>query len=331
MLVRRIGLVYPAAVWSLARNLRRWDVVGAVVPGIIGNLFITAARATGTPVFLLVRGEKQRTVAWMFGESRSKPLFIWALRQMERPVRRWAKKGVPTFVAGEELALRYRVPGANVHNLYPGLSSDFPFASAPRTSGSAAHDGPLRLITVSRLSLEKGIDDLLRAVDLLRAQSVGASVTVIGEGPDRDRLESVAAGLGLDGLVDFRGFVPHGPELVRALDEADVFVLPSKSEGLPHSLVEAMARALPVITTTIGGMPALLADGGGLLVAPGDPQALAAAIARLGGNPQERAALSARSLEKAQAFTSDRILEEFCTRLGVTYPQLGWPASPRSS
>jgi glycosyltransferase involved in cell wall biosynthesis len=157
---------------------------------------------------------------------------------------------------------------------------------------------------------------------LLGAAGRPVALTVAGTGPDRERLGALAAQLGLADRVRFAGFVPHGRGLVAVLDAGDVFVLPSRSEGLPHSVVEAMARGLPVVATAVGGLPELLGDGSGVVVAPGDAAALAEALGALHADPSRRAALSAASLARARRFRPEAQLAELCDRLADAYPEL---------
>lgn len=321
MLVRRAHRVVPSALRVLDREAREWDVVGAVVPSLVGNLFVRVARLRRRPVFLLVRGEKQRTITFIMGRRLRTLPFVWALRAMERPVRRWIRRGAPAFVAGDELVQRYGAPGARLFNLYPALSRDFPVLTGPRALDGAS-GRPLRLVTVARLSPEKGLADLLAAVALLVATGRPVTLNIAGSGPDGERLAALVAELGLGGHVRFAGFVPHGRALVAVLDEGDVFVLPSRSEGLPHSVVEAMARGLPVVATAIGGIPELLGDGSGVVVAPGDVPALAEAIGVLHDDASRRAALSASSLARARRFAPEAQLAELCGRLADAYPEL---------
>lgn len=323
MLVRRIHRVAPATVMIFARYLRRSDLVGAVAPSAVGTILITLARLWRRPVFLLVRGEKQRTIRWILGARQARP-YVAALKLMESAVRHWIRAGVPAFVAGHELVERYASPQARVYDLYPALSRDFPIATIPRTASHA--DGlEHRLVTVARLSGEKGIDDLLRAVALLGEQGLAVRVEILGDGPLRAELEALAESLGVADRVNFAGFVPHGPQLISALDDSDAFVLPSRSEGLPHSVVEAMARGLPVVATAVGGLPAFLRDGNGVLVPVGDPPALASGVSQVLRDPDLRAQLSARSLKAAQHLHPATQLAEFCARLADAYPQVLGP------
>jgi glycosyltransferase involved in cell wall biosynthesis len=138
---------------------------------------------------------------------------------------------------------------------------------------------------VGRLAPEKGIDDLLRAFAAVRS-GMDASLLIAGDGPDRMKLEALAAELGIGDAVEFAGYTANVAE---ALARMDVFVLPSRSEGIPLALLEAMAAGLPVVAARVGGVPEVVADGEtGVLVPPGDPPALAAAMADLLSDPLRR-------------------------------------------
>ena len=177
-------------------------------------------------------------------------------------------------------------------------------------------------MTVARLSGEKGIDDLLHATAILHRDGMPVRLQIIGEGPSRAELEGLAGRLELADRVSFAGFVPHGPRLIGALDEADLFILPSHSEGLPHSVVEAMARALPVLATAVGGLPALLAYGVGVVVPVGEPAALAQAAKAILRDPQRLSELSAHSLQTARRMHPQAQLMEFSALLRADYPAL---------
>ena len=114
---------------------------------------------------------------------------------------------------------------------------------------------------------------------------------MIGDGPDRARLERHALELGLNGRVRFVGSVPRA-EVLEALAGAQALVISSDWENFPHTAVEALALGTPLIATAVGGVPEIVSDGvNGLLVPPGRPDALAAAIARFLGSEELRARL----------------------------------------
>jgi glycosyltransferase involved in cell wall biosynthesis len=173
-------------------------------------------------------------------------------------------------------------------------------ASAPRWS-PAERERPL-IVAVGRLKAPKDFPTLIRALSGLRPDSFEA--VIVGEGPDRPRLEEEIEALGLSGRVRLAGERRDVPELLAA---ADVFVLPSASEGLPVSVLEAMAAGLPVIASRVGGVPEQVSDGEtGLLVEPGDPNELTAALDRLIADPSLRRRLGAAGRARAeQAFDLD--------------------------
>lgn len=146
----------------------------------------------------------------------------------------------------------------------------------PLDAGRPEH--PPRVVAIGRLVEKKGFDVLAQAARRLPGDVV---VEIVGDGPERGRLEAIA-----DGRVRFAGALPHGAALAR-LHGAGAFALPCRElasgdrDGLPVALVEAMRAGLPVVTTPVAGIPELVRDGeSGLLVQPGDPDALAAAIGR---------------------------------------------------
>jgi glycosyltransferase involved in cell wall biosynthesis len=149
----------------------------------------------------------------------------------------------------------------------------------------------------------KAPDILIHAVD--RAVRAGFDITlrIAGDGKHRAELEQLAARLSLAGRIQFLGQVPAGAGVRAELDRADLFVLPSRCEGLPRAMVEAMARALPCIGTTVGGIPELLHPDD--LVSSGDVDALAQKIREVLSSPSRMTAMSARNLARAQDYRDD--------------------------
>lgn len=142
-------------------------------------------------------------------------------------------------------------------------------------------DGMATVLAVGRLSPEKGFDVLIEALAYLKRQGVPQYLTLIGDGPLRSSLEDAAKHFAVFDLIEFAGELP--PAEVRArLERADLFCLPSFSEGLPISIMEAMAIGVPVVTTWIAGIPELAEDGvTALTVPPARADALADALRRL--------------------------------------------------
>lgn len=160
----------------------------------------------------------------------------------------------------------------------------------PARYGAAARKAPgKRLLFVGRLAAVKGVPVLLEAFAEVLAAHPEAELTLVGDGPERPRIETRAQELGCVGAVRFAGYLSQD-EVAFELDRADLFVLPSFAEGVPVVLMEAMASRLPVVAPRIAGIPELVEDGGsGRLFAPGDASALAATMSELLADPDLRA------------------------------------------
>jgi glycosyltransferase involved in cell wall biosynthesis len=177
--------------------------------------------------------------------------------------------------------------------------------TGPRQPQSFCGD-PLRLVSVGRMNPEKGYDILLEA--LKRLDESGArrwTLEAIGPGPHLELLRARAVELGLADRVTFPGQVPWGPELFSRLDRADLYVLPSLTEGMPRAVLEAMARGVPAVATRVGGLPDILDSS--VIVPPGDPVALAGLIRPYIGDRQRLARESRTCVERAQDFHPDRV------------------------
>jgi glycosyltransferase involved in cell wall biosynthesis len=167
-------------------------------------------------------------------------------------------------------------------------------------------DRPL-LVSVGRLKEPKDFRTLLRAFALLR--DVPFDAKIVGDGPDRAVLESEIDRLGLRGRVELTGDRDDVPAILAA---ADCFVLASNSEGLPLSILEAMAAGLPVVASAVGGVHELVTDNvTGFLASQGEPEALAAPLARLLRDPELRARLGAAARTDVGArFSVARVQDE---------------------
>ncbi|MGB2693642.1 MAG: glycosyltransferase [Dehalococcoidia bacterium] len=165
--------------------------------------------------------------------------------------------------------------------------------------------------SLGRLSLEKGLDVLLRAAANVIGRGVPLHVLLVGDGPWRDRLERQAAQLRIAEHVEFWGEVSHD-QVPTALAEMDIFAMPSRAEGFGVSALEAAAMALPVVGSRVHGIPDVVQHGTtGLLVPPGDAKALEEAIEWLAGDAGLR-----RSMGQAgRAFVQERYRWEESTAL----------------
>ena len=139
-------------------------------------------------------------------------------------------------------------------------AADVPWTESPPTETEAVQAGPARptLATVAMLRPEKGVEDLLRAVALLRDRGRPVILRLAGDGPLRRRLETITRELGLGGDVRFEGYVA---DLEPFFEKADFYVQPSREEALGLSVLEAMARGLPLVVSEGGFLPRLVGEG----------------------------------------------------------------------
>lgn len=164
--------------------------------------------------------------------------------------------------------------------------------------------GDVLAIQVAALAPHKSQETLLDAAARLSRSAPNVTICIAGEGALRDVLLARHRALGLGDRVRFLGFREDVIPLLRA---ADLFVLSSYLEGLGTSVLDAMAAGLPVVATEVGGVPEIVRhEVNGLLVPARDPEALAAAIARLAQDPGARARMGAKGRERAREFGSDR-------------------------
>lgn len=162
-----------------------------------------------------------------------------------------------------------------VHNAMP---------DSAKRAACVEHAGPVRFIMVARLDQQKDHHTLFRALAQIREYAW--QLDLIGDGPLSDELQAEADRLGMGDRINFLG-LRH--DVDDWLQKADLFVLASRWEGLPRSILEAMRAGLPVIATAVGGIAESVADGEtGLLVPRGDTLALRRSLVRLLDNPAER-------------------------------------------
>ncbi len=275
------GLINPIHLWQLARFLRRerFDVVHThlTYANIIG---ILAAHMAGIPVIASLRTAGYDT-------------------NYHNPVRHWLETLILRYGANRVMAVGHtvaeihqeRLRGRAIDVIPNSVNIIPPLPPAERTSlrnkltGRAPH--PL-LISVGRLSLPKGYPDLLNAFSAVRQQYPEAALIIAGGGALRGELEAQMTTLKLEGFAFLLGARDDVPDLLAA---SDLYISSSHWEGLPVSVLEAMAAGLPVIATSVGDVPRVVVDGTGIVLPPREPAALSAAICDLLADPEKMRAL----------------------------------------
>ncbi len=225
----------------------------------------------------------------------TRPFFRWLFPRQLR--RHCAHAGAATYVTESALQRRYPpAPGAYATHYSDVELADDALVATARVAEPAQR--AFRLIWVGAFDLlYKAPDVLIDAVGMCRSEGLDVSLVFVGDGTHRHDLEERTRALGIADHVAFRGNLPSGAAVRDELDAADIFVLPSRQEGLPRALVEAMARGLPCIASTVGGIPELLPAGD--LVEPGDATGLAAKIREVVSDADRRTSMAARNLAKA--------------------------------
>lgn len=193
-----------------------------------------------------------------------------------------------------ELATARGVPAERVHVVPNAVKPPTVLATPFSNTGR-----PPRIVAAGRLHPKKGFDVLVAALALLRDQGQAFDCEIAGEGDERARLEGLIAEYGLGDRVRLVGWRDDVPAF---LATGDVFAFPSYQEGFPLVLLEAMAVGLPVVSSAISGPVEMIADGvDGALVPPGDPAALARALAGLVATPRKAVALGVAARTKVLA------------------------------
>jgi phosphatidylinositol alpha-1,6-mannosyltransferase len=162
-------------------------------------------------------------------------------------------------------------------------------------------DNPIRIGFIGSFArMYKGPDTLIRAAALCQ-DHLNLQLEMVGAGRYLLEMKRLATKLNIADRVEFRGELTSGLPISEFLDSIDLFAMPSRAEGLPRALVEAMSRGCPCIASDVGGIPELL--DAGELVAPGSPERLAKLILRVAADSNRLLAMSARNLAKAAQFS----------------------------
>ena len=228
--------------------------------------------------------------------SISHPLRALARRRHVSALRRICRHAAATaYVTARALQRRYPPSRSAFTTHYSSVElPEAAFAPAPRVYERPA----LRLVTVGSMEHFYKAQDVL--LDALAGCGRNIRLALVGDGRCRLELEQRALRLGLASRVDFRGARPAGEAVRSELDRADLFVLPSRQEGLPRAMIEAMARGLPCIGSDVGGIDELLR--GDCIVPAGDSEALRSKILELAGDPARMACEAERNLVKARGY-----------------------------
>jgi glycosyltransferase involved in cell wall biosynthesis len=294
-----------------------------------GNLFVLPlVRLLGfTPVIWIVSDRDE--VAYAYEVRRRNGFRMVAGRILGRiigAVENHFVRRCAVVANGEELSRKARqLKVTNTDQVLPVISTTLSAVNIVGKTGQRPADGTKELLYVGRLAPEKGLYDLLPAFrQLLDHHEQKLRLRLVGWGAagEEGRLRLEAERLGLTSLVSFQGLVPHGPELFSYYRRAEIFVLPSRAEGTPRVLVEAMAHGLPIVATDVGGIPSMVRSGeNALLVPPGRPAALVEALDRLLRDPFLVARMSDANVKRARDYTVEGLARRMAGFLADRIPE----------
>ncbi len=233
-----------------------------------------------------------------------------------RRTRRWALRRASRVLSPSAylrgIALGWGLDPGRV-SVIPNPAPEIPpLPSRDELRAELSLEGPT-LAFAGRLGVQKALGVALEALAAVR----GVTLAIAGDGPEREPLQRRAHELGLDGRASLLGAVSR-ETVLRLFRAADASLLSSSWENFPHTVVEALAVGCPVIATAVGGVPEVVRDGeNGLLVPPGDPDALAAAIRRFFGDDELRRRLAERAAGSVAEYAEETIFSRIEDELEV--------------
>jgi glycosyltransferase involved in cell wall biosynthesis len=290
---------YRQVASALRRAVRSGDAVILRVPSTLGSVLEGYLRSLGHPFGVEVVGDPYEVFAPNVVRHPLRPfLRFWSPRRLQGVCRRAA---AALYVTERSLQQRYPCPGYCTTASNVELPDDA-LRARPRRFDQRRNG--FSLVTIASLEqLYKAPDVLIDAVAECLRGRLDVRLIILGDGKYRATLEARATQAGAGDRIMFGGHLASRTAVRAVLDEADLFVLPSRTEGLPRAMVEAMARALPCIGSAVGGVPELLPPED--LVPPGEVTALARKLNETLRDPSRMERMSARNLERARAFREE--------------------------
>jgi glycosyltransferase involved in cell wall biosynthesis len=310
-------LIMPLVFLRAWQASKRMDVVHARMPNYTGVIGAFVSRIRNIPVF-------NQIVADWYVEAQRMPIFrkfgLGLLMKLNMYFYDWLErlvcKGQMVFAQGQTSFDKHAPVSdcvlalSSAHYLVDIVNPKPRFTQPTKT-----------ILNVARLNAVKNQALILKALKVLRAANEDWQVVFVGEGPQREPLDAMAKSLGISQYVTFAGQVNRGDALWHYYDQADCFVLSSRSEGTPKVLLEAMARGLPVVASAVAGVPTSVKhEERGLLFADEDVVGLVAELRRMATD----SALREYMVANANVFCTQHTVEE-STRLMLDKVFRRWP------
>ena len=303
---------------KIVKVLEHSDLALAILPSYVGVLASFISQRQNFPLFQWVVGNWSRNVIL----RRQSPTGTWVASNMLAPLLdgaiKWLTRDVLTFYNGKIL-----IDQGKPFHFTRTSSSIREEDICLREASDLPANSPLRLLFVGRLSPEKGISHLLKAVAQLNSANEAVRLYLVGSGSLEAQLRIQAAELNISDCVDFLGYVAERESLLKLYREADIFILPSLEDQQPKVLLEAMSQRLPIIATRVGGIPSIIEhSNNGLLIPPGDPEAIVEAVRKLKSDPSLRRRLRHAGIAYASNHTVEKETDRMLKILAGYFPHL---------
>lgn len=301
----QFALAFPIILWRLIQIVMDRDAISMVrLPTTIGGLLGLLLAIVRRPYGVELVGDPAAAYSSESLRHPAAPFFKWAFTASTRFLCRHSK--TVSYVTRETLQVDYP-PGRHADTFhYTSLDLPKEFLSSSPRPVERFQRAEFNLVQVAMMpTYYKGHDISIATLKRLIDLGQNVRLTLVGDGDKRPNFEALAVELGVWDYVDFVGQFLTGPEVLRALDEADVLILPSRQEGLPRVVIEAMARGVPCVAHNIGGTAELLDDS--QLVDVLTAENFAAKIAKNIADPELLAQQSARNLNLAGDYVQSRV------------------------
>lgn len=288
-LKRKIALLpwLPGNVSVLWRAIRAADAVHTPIPGAIGTIGAVLAFAHQKPLFV------RYCQNWFMPKTVTDRAWKWAFERFA------GGKNVMVATGGSSEPPSNR--NANIHWIF-ATSLTVEELAAVRKVRHRPPRGRARLIIVCRQEVGKGTEVVIESLPLIMRDFPSLTLDVVGDGAALSDFRRLSLTLGVGDNVRFHGSVDH-EKVIRLLRKADLFCLPTRSEGFPKSVLEALACGLPVITTRVSVLPQLIGNGCGILVDEATPEAIARAVHESFSDADQYHEMSAKAVETASQYS----------------------------
>lgn len=299
--------------FTILRAARGMDLIYAQGAVVVGFCSLIVGKLTGKPIVVKFVGDVAWEQAVNNGETKryledflSQPeggLHIKLIMRIQKFVFHHAHKVItPSHYLKKLLVKFYQVPDVKIEVIYNAVA-----LTEVKVTGEKY--GQPMAITIGRLVLWKGIDELISVVPAVSQKYPDFKLVVVGDGPEYENLKKLCHDMGMEQKVVFTGRLNH-EETLALLKRADVFILNSRYEGLPHTVIEAMAYQCPVIATGLEGTIEVIEDGqNGITIEPGNTSQLSGKLLFILGNEAIKKEMVAEAYETVKRkFTWDSTL-----------------------